>query len=271
MFQEIAPHVYHNEMRFDAPQPDDFTVCIQPGGVSANLDADKLLLPHVSDFSDASFRYLFRIDEKRYYLLLEGKLQSGEWGVVPHAQIRSRLADETMFAVAVAQSLHRWYAANRFCGKCAQQMEPSKTERALVCPSCGNTVYPKICPAVIVAVTDGDRIVLTRYKNRPFKKYALIAGFSEIGETVEQTVHREVLEETGLRVKNLRFYKSQPWVFTDTLLMGFYCELEGSDVITPQEDELAEAKWVSRSEIPNDFSPISLTGEMITQFQNGKY
>ena len=117
---------------------------------------------------------------------------------------------------------------------------------------------------------DGDRLLLTRYRGRPFKKYALIAGFNEIGETIEQTVHREVLEEAGVRVKNLRFYKSQPWVFTDTLLMGFVCELDGSDKITVQESELAEASGHLRSELPQDHSYISLTGEMIEQFRLGK-
>ena len=107
----------------------------------------------------------------------------------------------------------------------------------------------------------GDRLLLTRYRGRPFKKYALIAGFNEIGETIEQTVHREVLEEAGVRVKNLRFYKSQPWVFTDTLLMGFVCELDGSDRITVQESELAEASWHLRSELPQDHSYISPTGD----------
>ena len=139
----------------------------------------------------------------------------------------------------------------------------------MVCPECGNVIYPKICPAVIVAVHDGDRLVLTRYKDRPIKHLALVAGFNEIGETIEETVHREVLEETGLRVKNLRFYKSQPWVFTDTLLFGFFAELDGSDRITVQEDELAEANWYPRSEVPADTAHMSLTAEMIEQFRLG--
>ena len=135
--------------------------------------------------------------------------------------------------------------------------------------------YPAVDSAygsmvTVLAPIDGDRLLLTRYRGRPFKKYALIAGFNEIGETIEQTVHREVLEEAGVRVKNLRFYKSQPWVFTDTLLMGFVCELDGSDKITVQESELAEASWHLRSELPQDHSYISLTGEMIEQFRLGK-
>ena len=135
--------------------------------------------------------------------------------------------------------------------------------------------YPAVDSAygsmvTVLAPIDGDRLLLTRYRGRPFKKYALIAGFNEIGETIEQTVHREVLEEAGVRVKNLRFYTSQPWVFTDTLLMGFVCELDGSDRISVQESELAEANWHLRSELPQDHSYISLTGEMIEQFRLGK-
>ena len=110
--------------------------------------------------------------------------------------------------------------------------------------------YPKICPAVIVAVLDGERILLTKYAGRSYTRYALIAGFAEIGETIEQTVHREVMEEVGLRVKNLRFYKSQPWSFSDTLLMGFYCDLDGEDRITLDQDELAVAEWFNRGQIP---------------------
>ena len=174
------------------------------------------------------------------------------------------------FARITATQLHRWKESRRFCGRCGHETEDSKTERAVVCPFCGQTEYPKICPAVIVAVHDGDRLLLTRYRGRPFKKYALIAGFNEIGESIEDTVHREVMEEAGLRVKNLRFYKSQPWVFTDTLLMGFVCELDGSDKITVQESELAEAAWHLRSELPEDHSNISLTGEMIECFRQGK-
>ena len=110
---------------------------------------------------------------------------------------------------------------------------------------------------------------LTKYQGRAFKRYALVAGFNEIGEPIEDTVRREVLEETGLRVKNLRFYKSQPWVVTDSLLMGFFCDLDGDDHVTLQEDELSEGTWFHRDALPDDFSHISLTGEMIQLFRAG--
>ena len=112
--------------------------------------------------------------------------------------------------------------------------------------------------------------MLTRYRGRPFRQYALVAGFNEIGESIEDTVRREVLEEVGLHVGELRFYKSQPWTFTDSLLMGFFARLDGSDEITVQESELSEARWFSREEIPQDHSAISLTGEMIEVFRRGE-
>ena len=123
---------------------------------------------------------------------------------------------------------------------------------------------------VIVAVTNGDKLLLTRYANRPFRGYALIAGFVEIGETLEDTVHREVMEEVGVRVKNLRYYKNQPWAFTDTLLTGFYCELDGDPDITLDHNELCEGVWLSREEIPSRENDVSLTAEMIERFRLGK-
>ena len=179
------------------------------------------------------------------------------------------LPQHLRFAVLTGKHLADWYRDARYCGRCGGILEDSKTERALVCPHCGCVRYPKICPAVIVAVRDGDRLLLTKYAGRYIKNYALIAGFNEIGESIEETVHREVLEEVGVHVKNLQFYKSQPWVFTDTLLMGFFCDLDGTDKITLQESELSVGTWVRREDLPEDTAHLSLTGEMIEQFRLG--
>ena len=102
----------------------------------------------------------------------------------------------------------------------------SSTERALKCPSCGHLIYPRIVPAVIVGVKNDDKILLTKYR-KGFTPFALIAGFTEIGETLEETVAREVMEEAGIRVKNIQYYKSQPWGVVDDLLAGFYCSYPG--------------------------------------------
>ena len=140
----------------------------------------------------------------------------------------------------------------------------------LLCPQCGNMVYPRISPAVIIAVTHGNRLLMSKYAQREYKKYALLAGFTEIGETLEETVEREVMEEVGLRVKNITYYKSQPWSFSDTLLMGFFCELDGEEEITLDEEELALAEWFERDAIPVTPDDISLTNEMMMAFKNNE-
>lgn len=269
MFQDIAPHVYHNEFSAKPAAPSDRLLVFSPEGLLCKVASQRLILPTVAQtgLPAEGCLHLFSIDETHYYLW-EGEAAAADgWTVQPTRSLRSCVPDERLFAMAAGESLWRWYRANRFCGCCGSAMGHGATERSQVCPQCGHTVYPKICPAVIVAVHDGQRLVLTRYRGRPFRQYALIAGYNEIGESIEDTVRREVLEEVGLQVTDLQFYKSQPWVFTDTLLMGFFARLEGSDAITLQEDELAEGQWFDRSEIPDDHSAISLTGEMIEYFR----
>lgn len=147
-------------------------------------------------------------------------------------------------------------------------MQKKSDERAMICEKCGLVEYPKISPAVIVGVVDGDKILMSRYAHSVYKKYSLIAGFAEIGETLESTVRREVMEEVGVKVKNIRYYKSQPWGLSDSLLVGFFAELDGSAEIKLDTNELAEAKWFARNDIPYGASAISLTSEMIEAFRN---
>ena len=112
---------------------------------------------------------------------------------------------------------------------------------------------------------------MTKYAGRDYKKYALIAGFNEIGETLEKTVEREVMEEVGIKVKNIRYYKSQPWAFTGTILVGFFADLDGDGTITLDENELAEGVWYKRSDIGDEFADdITLTREMIIEFKNNE-
>ena len=272
MIQDIFPHVYHNEMKWKQPDGEDFVLCYGPGRILYCKVADNtILLPRVADLPALreDLQYLFSIDQHDYYLAECDTSPAPGWDALPTGELRNFPRRARIFAAAAGESLYRWYSSQRYCGRCGTRMEKSRTERAMVCPACRNTVYPKICPAVIVAVHDGERLLLTRYLNRPITSYALVAGFNEIGESIEETVHREVLEETGVHVKNLKFYKSQPWVFTDTLLFGFFAELDGDDHITVQTDELSMAAWVDRADLPADDKGLSLTAEMIEQFRTG--
>ena len=163
--------------------------------------------------------------------------------------------------------LWKWYRDNKFCGKCGTVLLNSETERALTCPDCQNVIYPRINPAVIVGVTKGDSILLTRYR-RGYRHNALVAGFTEIGETLEETVAREVMEETGVRVKNIRYYKSQPWGMAQDILVGFYCEADGDVEIQMDENELKYAEWVKREDIVLQPNNLSLTNEMMMMFKS---
>ena len=272
MLQDIAPHRVDNRYAAPAPSPEDFALVYRGDAVRAEVRDGLLCLPTLGSLPEAlaslQFAYAFTLDGTHCFYADAGT-DCPEEGFLPSREYRVMAPQELAFVCAVGESLHRWRRNNQFCGCCGGRMDASQTERAAVCPACGLTVYPKICPAVIVAVTDGDRLLLTKYRGRAFKRYALVAGFNEIGESIEDTVRREVMEETGLRVGNLRFYKSQPWVVTDSLLMGFFCDLEGEDRVCLQEDELSEAAWFSREELPEDHSNISLTGEMIELFRRG--
>ena len=231
------------------------------------------LIPELSKRAE----YLFSIDKIPYFMVrsaegdpalkLEGEQKLSFQGT---AYFRIMQPEYQAFAAVTAVQLFRWKESRKFCGCCGSRTEDSRTERALVCTKCGHTEYPKICPAVIVAVTDGDRLLMSRYKGRAYRGYALIAGFVEIGETFEETVRREVMEEVGLKVKNIRYYKSQPWAFTDTEMIGFFAELDGDDTIRLEEDELSEAGWYHRDEIPEDSSSISVGSEMKMAFKHSR-
>ena len=174
------------------------------------------------------------------------------------------------FAGATAAHLGQWYAQRRFCGKCSAPLSHKPDERALLCKDCGLVEYPKIAPVVIAGIIDGDRLLLTRNAAGTYRQYALVAGYVEIGETLEDAVRREVLEEVGLHVKNIRYYKSQPWAFSGSLLSGFFVELDGSDQITLDTRELSEAVWLRREDIPPAPSGFSLTWTMIEAFRLGQ-
>ena len=198
-----------------------------------------------------------------------GHAEDVEYTVETLRVLRRTKPKEECYAGETAYHLYVWYRDNSFCGRCGEHLEYSHKERAMICPSCGNVVYPKIAPAVIVGIlnSSGDKIVMTRYAGREYKGHALVAGFCEIGETAEDTVRREVLEEVGLHVRNIRYYKSQPWGFDSNLLFGYYCTADEDEPIHMDDGELAKAVWISRDEIGEEERNLSLTAEMIMHFK----
>ena len=272
MLQDLNFGRLENEFRNITATEKDIILCFHEGKVLLRRDADDTLtLPTLGLIpAPATPRYLFRMQERNYFLWTDAAPAAEGFGYEPVRPLRQLKSKDICFAIMTGWHLYNWYRTNRLCGCCGTPTEHDSKERMLRCPSCGNMIFPRINPAVIVAVTDGDRILLSKYAGRGYTHYALLAGYTEIGETIEQTVHREVMEEVGLKVKNLRYYKSQPWGVDSTLLMGFFCDLDGSDDIHIDENELAMAGWYSRFDMPAHDDGISLTREMIRVFEEGK-
>ena len=273
MIQDIHPHRFDIGFRRTKPEDGDYMIVRRGDGVLLSAEETGSGLPEYAALrsacsgADGHSVYLFSIDDRAFHYF-PGQMDEPAGFRFQDAQaFRSYQPSWLAFAGITAWHLSSWYAHNRYCGACGGPMADRDNERALACGACGNTIYPRISPAVIVAVTDGDRLLLTRYANRPQRRMALVAGFMEVGETMEDTVRREVMEEVGIRVGNIRYYKSQPWAFSGSVLMGFYAELDGSPEITLDATELQEAVWVRREDIQPPDSTISLTSEMIEAFR----
>lgn len=280
MIQDIGPHKFDLTYGQPAAQDHDHVLYMKNNQTLLRKKVDSSYeIPCFADFpkEKAALKehayYLFAIDDKRYYYVTE--MEQGEENGFEFCKtpvFRTMTPMYQAFAGITATQIHRWKESRQYCGRCGHRTEDSKKERALVCPHCGQTEYPKISPAVIVAITNGDKVVMSRYRvsSNPYRGYALIAGFVEIGETFEDTVRREVMEEVGLKVKNIRYYKSQPWAFSDTEMIGFFAELDGDDdTIVLQEDELSEAGWFTKEEIPDETVMNSIGSELKMVFKYG--
>ena len=280
MLQEIQPKKLVNTYRVGKKADADSIILFHDNGrFLARIDEKEktITYPRLKDFGvELSTVFLFSIDDEKFFLVYEtdGMAESDfptDFELYDMKQFRREylFPKHYVFAAFTAVQLAEWYEGTVYCGKCGSKTKHSETERAKVCPNCGKVVYPRINPAVIVGVTNGDRLLLTKYR-AGYSNNALVAGFTEIGETLEETVEREVMEETGLKVKNIRYYKSQPWGIASDILMGFYCDVDGDDTIKMDESELKYAQWVPREEIELQPLEYSLTNEMMKMFKESK-
>ena len=271
MIQDIYPSKLDNAFRNVRPaKGDNVLIFDKDGNLFVRTDDEEITFTGCTQAGDEEAVYLFSIDNKRYFLSLS-KDSTEEAGFAPYPirKIRDIGSGPGVFAAFTAYHLWKWYYNNHYCGSCATLLVPDDKERALRCGKCGRLIYPRINPAVIVGVINNDSLLITRY-NRGYAHNALIAGFCEIGETLEQTVEREVMEEAGVKVKNIRYYKSQPWGMAEDLLMGFYCDLDGDGTIHMDEGELKYAQWTRREEIELQPGNLSLTNEMMRMFKESR-
>ncbi len=182
--------------------------------------------------------------------------------------IRSLLGqypDDLFQLAGTGTQLVRWYQDHRFCGRCGALTEVLDNETATCCNVCELHFYPRLSPCAIVLVTRGDHCLLAKNANCQTDYYSCLAGYVEPGETLEQTVHREVYEEVGVNVTRLRYFGSQPWPFPGQLMLGFHVDYDGGD-IRPDGVEIVDAGWFRYDNLPPRPTPESLSGKLIQDF-----
>ncbi len=303
MIQDIYPYHLDNHYNPEAlPDDNSLIVVFREKELLLKTDStdaeESCIYPKMKDFKDlssADLTYLFSIGDEEFFLLTsefedvtfapknDAAPSGGDAAHISSAPsyafcgiraLRSLEHAEKryVYAAYTAWQLAEWYSVTRFCGRCGSLNENDQKERARRCPSCGNIIYPRINPAVIIGVTDPDsnKLILTKYRTG-FNHNALVAGFTEIGETLEETVEREVMEEVGLKVRNIRYYKSQPWGIASDILAGFFCDVDGDPLITMDASELKYAEWTSPEDVELQPMEYSLTNEMMKLFKDGGY
>ena len=277
MIQDIGEKLFKNEFSLcRRPAASDRVIVYRSGEMAYLAENNIIAFPQVcqlpAEYAD-KLTYLFEVEGEGFFLLLtDGDItdvlpEKYSFGSIRKIRSTDPQPRKYLFAGFTAQHLAEWYLNSRFCGRCGAENVHDESERAMICPECGKKVYPRIDPAVIVGVVRGEKLLITRYR-KGFAHNALVAGFTEIGEALEATVSREVMEETGIKVKNIRYYKSQPWGIAANILAGFFCEAEGDCAIHMDENELKYAEWVKREDVVLQPNNHSLTNEMMKVFRD---
>lgn len=201
--------------------------------------------------------------------LLQGRYVRTTW-IAPDSQaqpghafrkLRSLFGtlDDGLLAIAGrAFQIVEWARTHRFCGACGTATVHVAGERCVRCPACGHTAYPRISPAMMVLIQRGDQILLARHTQSPSGFYSALAGFLEAGESIEDAVHREVFEEVGLTVGNVRYFGSQPWPFPHSLMIAFTAEYRAGDIVVDTA-EIADARWFGPADPLPPIPPLGLS------------
>jgi NAD+ diphosphatase len=228
---------------------------VHPQGLVVRREADGVSLPTDDDVAglgvdDTRAHDLGQVGEARAFAASVRDLPpatSLEIGKL--RELYPVLGDERFMMAGRATQVVEWFDTHRFCGRCATPTERVAGERCMRCPACGLLGYPRIAPAVIVLVRRGDEALLARGARFPGLFYSTLAGFVEIGESLEQTIVREVREEVGVDVTAARYFGSQPWPFPHSLMVGFFAEWAGGE-IQPDGTEILDARWFRSDALP---------------------
>lgn len=213
-----------------------------------------------------SAQYIGMLHEKECFVVyVDNEMISDEFSWKKVRPLYGNMEDQSFWFACRAFHLKNWMKTSKFCGCCGIQMNVSEQEIAMKCPSCGHIVYPRISPAIIVAVTKGDQILLARSNRFPPNRYSVIAGFVEPGESLEACVQRELKEEVGIEVHSINYFGNQPWPFPDSLMIAFTAECS-TEEITIDNQEIVAAGWFSAHNLPDIPDKLSVARKLIDWF-----
>ena len=242
------------------------------GKLLTKITDDTYTIPDSSDLAESSIspgrsQFLGTLDSRPCYAAeLDDGLPDADSFKFKDLRALFRSMDEDLIWVAGrANQLVDWNRTHQYCGICGQPTEDKTDERAKLCPQCGLVNYPRLSPAVIVAVVKNNQILLARNIRFKLPFYSVLAGFVEPGESLEECVQREIREEVGLTVKNIRYFGSQPWPFPNSLMIAFVAEYADGD-ITIDGSEIMEAAWFSKDKLPQIPPSISIARQLIDWF-----
>lgn len=215
-----------------------------------------------------NYRYIGVLHGQPCYVCDEGEHELADQRLhpTPLRQIIGQLDDDTFTMVARALQVMSWRHNHRFCSRCGSPTVPHERELAMICPACDYRQYPRITPCVIALISDGEYALLGRSARFPSGFYSCLAGFMEAGETAEQAVRREVMEETGIQVGDLRYARSQSWPFPHSLMLGFHGDYAGGDIVI-DDDEIVDAGWYRHDQLPRTPPPGSIALTLIEQWR----
>ena len=238
---------------------------------------DTFTIPKAKDFKNLKLRLI----NKHYLGLFDGiqcysiemddpETVDEEMLLVDLFAFSNLVKDKDLFVMAgKAFQILNWDRMSKFCGRCGSITEEGKNERVKICLGCGSLFYPRISPAVIVAVIKNGEILLAHNRKYPENFYSLIAGFVEPGETFEECARREIAEEVGVKIKNLNYFASQPWPFPDSLMIGFIAEYESGEIAVDGV-EIDDAGWYQRETLPNMPPSQSIARKLIEWYLDNK-
>lgn len=239
--------------------------CISEQGAPRPITGDEL---RWLDVEVRSRHFLGRFRGRPVFALeAQGELPEG-YSLAALRSWLGRVEPSVFYLAGRAQQIIDWDNTHRFCGRCGTETEHHREDRAKICPSCGLVNYPRLSPSIIVLITRGDEMLLARNANWPTEMYSTLAGFVEPGESVEQTLHREVEEEVGLKVRNLRYLGSQSWPFPNSLMLGFHAEYDSGEIVF-HDGEIADARWFRCDDLPNVPPRTSISRWLIDEFVAG--